>query len=172
MGLKWQCVEFARRWSYLRKNSIFQSVEGAKDMWTQLKYVQRVDDQRKYPLRRHRNGFSSLPHNETFLIYPEQKEMPYGHVAIIVDVSSSSIRIAEQNFNFYYWKSNFAREIPLKYENGKYFINDQYQVYGYLQIIDLNQDLKPRDQTIISSSSTQLNFSMFFFLLVQMKIFI
>jgi hypothetical protein len=44
MGLKWQCVEYARRWTFLRKSSTFESVEGANDMWNQLKYIEKVDD--------------------------------------------------------------------------------------------------------------------------------
>jgi len=70
--------------------------------------------------------------------------MPYGHVAVIVQVLPKSIRIAEQNFYFHYWPRHFARQIPLVYENGSYFIKDHYQVYGWMEIDD-NKKLQPLD---------------------------
>ena len=142
MGLKWQCVEYARRWSYLRYGFIFESVEGAKDMWNQLKDLQRVKDKQRIPLKRHDNGSPHRPHNDSFLIYPEQREMPYGHVAVIVEVLPSSIRVAEQNFNFYYWKKDYAREIPLVKRDNRYFIEDEYQVFGWMSI-DHEHSLNP-----------------------------
>jgi hypothetical protein len=145
MGLKWQCVEYARRWTFLRKSSIFESVEGANDMWNQLKYVERITDQQKFPLKRHVNGSPNPPINESYLIYPIQKDMPYGHVAVIVKVLPHAIRIAEQNFNFYYWTHNYARQIPIEFRNGLYYIKDQYEVYGWMEIDD-NKQLKLFDQ--------------------------
>src|ERR1700722_6168524 len=44
MGMKWQCVEYARRWLFIRKGCVFDSVDAANDMWTQLINVQRVVD--------------------------------------------------------------------------------------------------------------------------------
>ncbi|CAF4665954.1 unnamed protein product, partial [Rotaria sp. Silwood2] len=86
MGMKWQCVEYARRWTLLRKSSIFESVNSADDMWNQLKYIERIIDKEKFSLKKHSNGSPNLPINESYLIYPIQKDMPYGHVAIIFEV--------------------------------------------------------------------------------------
>ncbi|CAF4243962.1 unnamed protein product, partial [Adineta steineri] len=33
MGIKWQCVEYSRRWLFIRKGCVFKSIEGAADMW-------------------------------------------------------------------------------------------------------------------------------------------
>jgi len=145
MGLKWQCVEYARRWTFLRKSSVFASVVGASNMWDQLKYVERVADKQKFPLKRHPNGSPTLPTNESYLIYPIQKDMPFGHVAVIVDVLPNAIRIAEQNFYFHYWPHNYARKIPFVFRNGLYYIEDQYEVYGWMEIDD-NKQLKPLDE--------------------------
>ena len=145
MGLKWQCVEYARRWTFLRKSSIFESVRGANDMWNQLKYIERVTDKKKFPLKQHFNGSPKPPVNESYLIYPIQKDMPYGHVAIIVDVLSNAIRIAEQNFYFHYWSNNYARQISVVFKNELYYVEDQYEVYGWMEIDD-SQQLKPLNQ--------------------------
>jgi glutathionylspermidine amidase/synthetase len=149
MGMKWQCVEFARRWTFLRKSSIFESVDGADDMWNQLKYVERVTDKARFPLRRHDNGSPNLPKNDSYLIYRQQKDMPYGHVAVIIDVLPSAIRIAEQNFNFNYWSADYARQIPVTFNNGRYFVDDQYEVYGWMQIDD-KQQLQPYGRTSLA----------------------
>ena len=151
MGLKWQCVEYARRWTFVRKGAIFPSVEGAKDMWNQLTYVQRVVDQKRYALKRHENGSPYPPRNESYLIYPQQKDMPYGHVSVIVQVLPRAIRVAEQNFYFTYWKHHFAREIPVTLRDGRYYIEDQYQVYGWMEIDDSDKHLKPLDQAMIDT---------------------
>ncbi|CAF4106983.1 unnamed protein product [Rotaria sordida] len=149
MGLKWQCVEYARRWTFFRKSSIFESVVGANDIWNQIKYIERIIDKEKFPLKKHFNGSPNPPINETYLIYPIQKDMPYGHISVIVDVLKNSIRIAEQNFYFTYWKDNYAREIPFVYKNGLYYIEDEYEIYGWLEIDDSKEQLKPLNKLTI-----------------------
>jgi len=149
MGLKWQCVEYARRWTFLRKSSVFESVEGANDMWDQLKYITRVNDNEKFPLIQHPNGSPNPPINESYLIYPIQRDMPFGHVAVIVDVLPNAIRIAEQNFYFYYWPYNYAREIPVTFQNGLYYIQDKYVVYGWIEIDDSEQ-LEPLNESTVT----------------------
>ncbi|CAF3388567.1 unnamed protein product [Rotaria socialis] len=156
MGLKWQCVEYARRWTFLRKSSTFESIPGANDMWNQLKYVERIIDAEKFPLKKHSNGCPNRPINESYLIYPIQKDMPYGHVAVIVDVLPNSIRIAEQNFNFNYWSYNYSREIPVTFKNDLYYIQDQYEVYGWIEIDD-NQQLMPFDPLTVDKIQMKLN---------------
>lgn len=145
MGMKWQCVEYARRWTYLRKGAIFSSVDGANQIWDQLKYVEQVTDKQQFPLKQHPNGSPNLPLRNSYLIYPIQRDMPYGHVAIIVGVLPNAIRVAEQNFYFHYWNSSYAREIPVVKRNHLFYINDTYEVFGWLEIDDKNQ-LKPLTQ--------------------------
>lgn len=155
MGLKWQCVEYARRWTFLRKSSIFESVEGANDMWTQLTHVQRYLDEKNFPLKKHANGNQNPPTNESYLIYPIQRDMPFGHVAVIVDVLPNAIRIAEQNFYFNYWPKNYSREIPYRYKNGLYYIEDEYEVYGWIEIDD-QQELQPLEASTVESIRAKL----------------
>ncbi|CAF1584421.1 unnamed protein product, partial [Rotaria sordida] len=61
----------------------------------------------------------------------------------------NSIRIAEQNFYFTYWKDNYAREIPFIYKNGLYYIEDEYKIYGWLEIDDSKEQLKPLNKLTI-----------------------
>ena len=151
MGIKWQCVEYARRWLFIRKGCVFDSVEGAADIWTQINYVQRVVDKKCFVLNKYPNGSPSPPKNESLLIYNRSGvDMPYGHVAIIVDVSCGFIRVAEENYYPYYWYGNYSRQIPYVFINGLYFIQDDYPISGWITIKDNNQT-SPLNPTTITS---------------------
>lgn len=147
-GFQWQCVEFARRWLLLRKSCIFLNVECAYHMWENLSYIERVTDGKKFPLKMCLNGSPYKPKCDSFLIYPCSEETPFGHVAVICEVHDNFIRVTEQNYRFHYWSSDYARQIPLIHKNGLYYIEDYYNIYGWLEI-ENNDQLKPLDQSNI-----------------------
>ncbi len=153
MGMKWQCVEYARRWLFIRKGCTFKDVDMASDMWYQLSYVERVVDGRHFPLKRYPNGSPTPPKKDSFIIYKQNSVFPVGHVAVIVDVVPGYIRIAEQNYYFDYWRYDYARQISLIFQNGYYYINDD-RIYGWMEIQDNNQ-LKPLDAATIKIISAQ-----------------
>jgi surface antigen len=83
------------------------------------------------------------------LIYGRSPDSPlYGHVAIIVDVLSNFIRVAEENYDDYFWSGNYSRQIPYVLKNGKYFIEDTMPILGWMELDDHNQT-KPLDQQTI-----------------------
>ena len=139
MGVKWQCVEYARRWLLIRKGCVFQNIRCAADIWTDMTFVERVTDGEKFPLISHSNGSPIFPKKDTFLIYCRSEEQPVGHIAVICDVGENSIRIAEQNNKFHYWNSEYARELPVVCKDGLYFIIDEDPLYGWMEIDDQNQ---------------------------------
>jgi trypanothione synthetase/amidase len=146
MGFKWQCVEFARRWLLMRKSCIFPPIPCAADMWNDLKYVERVTDGKRFPLKLYPNGSRHKPKPDSLLIYPRDKEVPFGHVAVICDVVPGFIRIAEQNYIYHSWSDNYAREIPLIISEGNYLIKDEDEICGWIEIDD-NDELEPLDET-------------------------
>jgi trypanothione synthetase/amidase len=146
MGFKWQCVEFARRWLLMRKSCIFPAIPCAADMWDDLKYVERVTDGKRFPLKLYRNGSPHKPKHDSLLIYPRSTELPFGHVAIICDVVPDSIRIAEQNYIYHSWSDNYAREISLAIKDNCYFMTDEDEIIGWIEIDD-NDELQPLDET-------------------------
>ena len=164
MGMKWQCVEYARRWLFIRKSCVFDSIEGAADMWVELNMVQRVVDGQCFALKQHLNGSPDPPKNESLLIYTRSgSEMPFGHVAVIVDVSPGFIRVAEENYDAYYWSGNYSRQIPYVLINGSYYIEDHYPIFGWMSVVDDSNQLKPLDQStidaIIQLNETFLDFT-------------
>lgn len=148
MGIKWQCVEYARRWLFVRKGCIFSNIDSANDMWFDLNYIERVVDGKRYRLIKHANGSPEPPKLDSILIYQKNSILPFGHVAIIVDVGTEYIRVAEQNYYFHYWSRPYAREIPVQNRNGRYYIQDRYTTYGWMEI-EGNSRLSPLNSKTI-----------------------
>ena len=143
-GLKWQCVEFARRWLLLQCSCTFPSVADAAEMWLEITHVERVTDGQHLPVKKHPNGSSTKPKCGAFLLYPRGEEIPFGHIAVICQVGENFIRVVEQNYQFRYWRGDFSREIPMIYRDGGYFLEDYYQIYGWMDIIN-QHELTPLD---------------------------
>lgn len=54
-GLKWQCVEFARRWWILQKNITFSSVHSAEDIFN-LKFAKNIESGQDIRIKSIKNG--------------------------------------------------------------------------------------------------------------------
>ncbi|KEG14232.1 trypanothione synthetase [Trypanosoma grayi] len=122
-GFKYQCVEFARRWLYERKLLVLPDVNWAVHIF-QLKEVH--DARTAAPVRcvAVRNGTSVKPIADSLLIYPSEEDNIVGHVAAITEVGDNWVRIADQNHRFHKWDGDYAAQLPLKYENGVWTIED------------------------------------------------
>nr|CCD13761.1 unnamed protein product [Trypanosoma congolense IL3000] len=121
-GVKWQCVEYARRYWVLRgtpKPAAFGSVEGAADIWD-LDNVALLDGTTR-PLLKFQNenatAAGSRPRAGDLLIYPRQPNgFPYGHVAVVAGVEERRLFVAEQNWDNQQWPGpyhNYSRELKL-----------------------------------------------------------
>lgn len=124
-GMKWQCVEYARRWLIENKNITFADVEYAYYLWD-LKQGENINTHEYVPLLRFKNTASKkCPKIGDLLIYSTAIGVT-GHVAVIVGVENDSIIIAEQNYFNRAWEDkNYARRLMLD-KNAK----------GYYRIID------------------------------------
>eukprot|EP00658_Telonema_sp_P-2_P012196 TRINITY_DN14647_c0_g1_i2.p1 TRINITY_DN14647_c0_g1~~TRINITY_DN14647_c0_g1_i2.p1 ORF type:complete len:253 (+),score=63.06 TRINITY_DN14647_c0_g1_i2:99-857(+) len=108
-GMRWQCVEYARRFLVLVQEYgfgyTFESVDGAADIW-ELTTVQSIwNSSNKTAFLRFPNGNStgdfatSDPLLGDILIYPRQPGgFPFGHIGIIAYINTTHIGIAEQNW--------------------------------------------------------------------------
>jgi hypothetical protein len=144
-GFQWQCVEYARRWLLIRKSCTFKDITSACNIWNEVSYIERVTDGQHFPLRPVANGSPEPPKKDSILIYVRSRRMPFGHVAIITDVASGYVHIAEQNNLYHYWSDDYARRVPLRFENGLYYIDDEDKIYGWM-VIENDDQLKPFDE--------------------------
>lgn len=103
-GLQWQCVELARRYLLTNHGVVFSSIDYAYQIYG-LRHVQRLTDGRFFPLAAYRNGSTTLPlAGRSLLIWSAAGEFDVtGHVAVVLDVQSNCVYIAEQNVEDAVW---------------------------------------------------------------------
>lgn len=98
LGLQYQCVEFVKRYYYEHFNHKMPDSYGhAKDF-----FDAKIADGQLNPKRnliQYKNGNATLPQVDDLLVFDGNLVNPYGHVAIIskVDTSTNEIEIIQQN---------------------------------------------------------------------------
>jgi len=127
LGIKKQCVEFARRWLYENKGMIYQDVVIAADIWDKVNCYTRLLDARKIPVENVINGAFQLPKPGDLIIYSE-KYMNTGHVSVVVNVSELNglIDLLEQNFDNHQQLPNQQRSISFTFHKQRYWLLDSY----------------------------------------------
>ena len=132
-GMKWQCVEFVRRWLIQTRNLTFSNVDYAYNIWDQATFNPTDSNQQAVTSRFENGSIPNLKKGD-LLIYTREFRTT-GHVAIIEEVSLSEnfIKISEQNFNSEAWAENHSRAIPFVLKNDLIQIT-QKNLLGTLRI--------------------------------------
>lgn len=125
-GIKWQCVEFARRWLIRNRGWTFGDVNTAADIWKLDTYTRLADGTELF-VTNHLNGSKQKPRRGDLLIYAKEF-LGTGHVAVVVEVNAAQgyLRVGEQNFENRKWPASYARTIPLLKKDGRYWLLDAY----------------------------------------------
>jgi len=119
-GLKWQCVELARRYLILQYGISFPSVENAYEIFD-LSSMYYVETKQPVACTSYKNGSKEIPLVGSLLIWDKKYDPnETGHVAVITNVFNHSIQIIEQNNN----TSN--RTISIENKNGIVTINEPH----------------------------------------------
>ena len=115
-GIKWQCVEYARRWLLKNFNVVYGDVDYAYDIWDKIHELNSPKGfpAKKLALDNIKNGNISNFQKGDLLIYAKDHENT-GHVAIILEHNKSEnwITVAEENFLNTKWPGSYARKIAL-----------------------------------------------------------
>ncbi|WP_420211903.1 CHAP domain-containing protein [Burkholderia aenigmatica] len=119
LGLRWQCVEFVKRYYFERYGHRMPDTRGnAKDFFD----VRRQDGELNTArgLLQYANGGSGVPKVGDIVVFAPWIFNPYGHVAIVSRVETESIEIVQQNPG----PLSRSREwLALRYEtNGHVFV--------------------------------------------------
>jgi glutathionylspermidine amidase/synthetase len=133
-GVKYQCVEFSRRWLIHSYGLTYGDVGMAYEIFD-LPYAIRIKDRAQIPWQNIRNGQTPRPVPGSVLIWEEGGEFSgTGHVAIVTEVSDHWIRVAEQNVNDTFWPEgrDYARELKVDSDpvSGNYFIHETLWAQG------------------------------------------
>ena len=128
LGLKYQCVEFVKRYYYERfGHKMPDSYGHAKDFFN-IKYGDGAFNKER-GLKQYTNPSSARPKKEGLLVYGPTPYNRFGHVAIITKVSDSTVECISQNLG---QNNGTRRSYTLnRTSNGTYSIDDPY-ILGWL----------------------------------------
>ena len=127
LGLKYQCVEFVKRYYYEHlKHKMPNSYGHAKDFFDNtLKDGQK---NKKRGLNQYANPSDTKPKVDDLLIFDGSKFNKYGHVAIVSKVTENEIEIIQQNPGPYSKSREF---FALDNKDGKWEIKNK-RIMGWL----------------------------------------
>ena len=128
-GLKWQCVELARRYFLVTKGITFPSIPNAYDIFD-LAHMIHFSSGKKVAIHKHHNGSIVKPTVGSLLLWgKEYDQNETGHVAVIIGIYPHSIQIMEQN------NSTSHRTIPTYYNDktNQFYIVEKH-ILGWISI--------------------------------------
>jgi len=124
-GLKWQCVEYVKRFYYVEKHHIMPDVFGnAKDFFDPSVPQGGLNKQRG--LIQYKNGGNEKPEPDDILVFTNAR---FGHVAIVTKVTTNTIEVIQQN------EKNSRQVFPLTVNNHGYFVGTTLTPVGWLRIL-------------------------------------
>ena len=126
-GIRWQCVEFARRYLIINYGITFKEITNAHEIF-KLNNFRNLLTNKSQQINKHSNGCKILPKVGSLLIWNALvDENATGHVAIITKVNSPNyIEVCEQNWHI----DKLNRRIKTTYKNG-FYIRDKY-IIGWI----------------------------------------
>lgn len=128
LGLRYQCVEFVKRYYYEYLGHKMPDAYGhAKEFFNTALPDGAQNIQRD--LLQFSNGSSSRPQTNDLLVFGPSLLNHYGHVAIVSVVSDSAVEIVQQNSGPF---SPSRKKISLQFKNGLYTLQNR-RVLGWLR---------------------------------------
>ncbi len=128
LGLKYQCVEFVKRYYYEYLNhKMYNTFGNAKDFFE--KNLSDGQKNKQRGLKQYTNPSLKKPRINDLIVFDGSLFNRYGHVAIISRLSDSEVEIIQQN------SGPFARTrktYELRLVNGKWFIKNNH-ILGWLR---------------------------------------
>lgn len=128
LGLKYQCVEFVKRYYFLKLKHRMPNTYGhAKDFFNPSLADGQFNSDRA--LYQYKNHGKSKPETDDLLVFQGHTGNPFGHVAIVSQVKKNNIEIVQQNPGIY---GKTRETILLSFENGCWKL-DNDRVLGWLR---------------------------------------
>lgn len=127
-GLRWQCVEFVKRYYYDHlKHKMPNTYGNAKDFFNKRLGDGEINTDRN--LRQYTNGSKTLPKPNDLLVFDAVTFNQYGHVAIVSKADSTEIEMIQQNPGP---TASSRVTYTVEKKNGKWFI-DRSDLLGWLR---------------------------------------
>lgn len=132
-GLKWECVEFIRRWLIINYKITFEEVECAYNIFMHPYLCFRnVITGNRVPYRKYYNGSigNIFPKIGSIIIWHKNEKQPYGHCAIVCNYDNKYVYISEQNWGDKKWIKNYSRQIEYKMDINNSIILMDHNEYN------------------------------------------
>ena len=161
LGVKWQCVEYTRRWLFRTYGLVYSDVNFAYELWEKINaFIDSASNEAVKTININNGSITALKVGD-LLVYSKEY-LGTGHVAVIlsIDLEENKIYIGEQNYLNQHWPGDYARELTLKKEIEGFLIVDEL-LLGIKRI--KQQHISQRSQLkyffrIIQIESLQVNF--------------
>ena len=130
-GRRWQCVEFVKRFYYDAFHHAMPDVYGnAIDFYdSSLDHNSYNADRDMY---QYQNNNTVAPRVNDMIVIDATSSNPYGHVAIIIEVTNDSITIIQQNTGY-----QSRSKLLLSFDGTNYLVtHPYYEVLGWLRLCD------------------------------------
>ena len=128
LGLKYQCVEFVKRYYYEKLNHKMPDSYGhAKDFFNSQIKDGEINKQRN--LKQFKNSSGTKPKVDDLVIYSATTLNKYGHVSIVSNVTENEVEIIQQNPGPF---GNSREKYKLLNDNGKWRIDNE-RILGWLR---------------------------------------
>jgi len=117
-GLKWQCVEFARRYLMATYNITFDQIDYAYQIFDLDHFISTLDG-KKIRINKTINDRKRLPKKGALIIW-DRHITPHntGHVAVVIGRTNNYVFIAEQNWDNNSWNNkNYSRKLDINDPN-------------------------------------------------------
>jgi glutathionylspermidine amidase/synthetase len=124
-GLRWQCVEFARRYLIINYGITFNQIANAHEIFKLTNFENLLTNSKIQPIYKHLNGCKILPKVGSLLVWNDLIDKnATGHVAIITKISIPNyIEVCEQNWH----TDKLNRRIKILYTN-RFYILDKHLI--------------------------------------------
>lgn len=124
-GIKWQCVEFARRYLIQVNKITFDMVDNAYDIFDLNNF--KTLNGMNIPIKKYKNGSNIMPRIGSLIIWAKNVDInETGHVAIVTNVTKNYIEIAEQNYD----NKSYGRRIYINHNKL-----DSMHLLGWINIL-------------------------------------
>ncbi len=131
LGLKYQCVEFVKRYYYERFGHKMPNSYGhAKEFFDHSLSDGSYNTGRN--LRQYSNSGTTKPKKEDLLVYRAAPFNQFGHVAIVTKVTNTTVECISQNLGP---GNGTRRKYAMLNQNGRWLIDEPY-ILGWLRRVD------------------------------------
>jgi hypothetical protein len=148
-GIKWECVEFIRRWFIIRYSITFEELDSAFKIFDlpYIKFSNLITGENISYIKYYNGSIGNLlPRIGTIIIWDKFGEHPYGHCAVVNKVDQNYIYISEQNWDNKKWNAPFSRKIPynLGVLNSVFLIDKNIYnvpILGWISLDNLDKNI-------------------------------